>query len=362
MFTSKSLKSLKLSFKDLSAFKLHPETMKLIESQGKEIEYFELRCLAINSIDMMTSLTKLKSLKLNENFWPDDVRIEVISLAKNCPKLDTIEFDDLFFNDETSMLLALDTLFYEKRLTLKSLCFKEVKASNGFTDDFLRNLSLCQNLEEFQCQKTDLTQSSLDIIVRLPKLKKLTFHHIRMSSDTVRKFLRKLNKTNLECLIISNCSGFDDTAFQNLSELSFPKLQRLFIYRDCPTLGPEIENLIRQIIQNCPYLKSIQFFYNMSFIPGKENVKSQAQMVFKIIKESNVFICWQNELNWSFPSMNCKAMQTATEKCLKIEDLSVFEKYMKMKNDFLKWCNVNDNIDFNIAAKINFKSHYIDSM
>ena len=86
--------------------------MKLIESQGKEIEYFELRCLAINSIDMMTSLTKLKSLKLNENFWADDVQIEVISLAKNCPKLDTIEFDDLFFNDETSMLLALDTLFY----------------------------------------------------------------------------------------------------------------------------------------------------------------------------------------------------------------------------------------------------------
>ena len=110
--SSKNLKSLKLSFKDLSAFKLHPETMKLIESQGKEIEYFELRCLAINSIDMMTSLTKLKSLKLNENFWADDVQIEVISLAKNCPKLDTIEFDDLFFNDETSMLLASDTLFY----------------------------------------------------------------------------------------------------------------------------------------------------------------------------------------------------------------------------------------------------------
>ena len=75
-----------------------------------------------------------------------------------------------------------------------------------------------------------------------------------MSSDTMRKFLRKLNKTNLECLFISNCSGFDEIAFQDLSELSFPKLERLFIYRDCPTLGPKIENLVRQIIQNCPYL------------------------------------------------------------------------------------------------------------
>ena len=35
--SSKNLKSLKLSFKDLSAFKLHPETMKLIESRAKKL-------------------------------------------------------------------------------------------------------------------------------------------------------------------------------------------------------------------------------------------------------------------------------------------------------------------------------------
>ena len=86
------------------------------------------------------------------------------------------------------------------------------------------------------------------------------------------------------------------------------------------------------------------------------------QMVFKIIKESNVFICWQNKFkNWSFPSMNCKAMQTAAERYLLIKNLSVFEKYMKMKNDCEKWCRLNDNIDFDIASKMNFESHYSDS-
>ena len=81
-------------------------------------------------------------------------------------------------------------------------------------------------------------------------------------------------------------------------------------------------------------------------------------MVFKIIKELNVLICWQNKVNWSFPGVNCKAMQFAAETYLQKKDLSAFKKYMTMKNDFIKWCNINDDIDVDIASKINIKSLY----
>ena len=334
MKSSKNLKSLKLSVTGYYRAYLSPETLKLIETQSQEIEHFELSWVNMSSIDMVTSFTKLKCLRLNQIDWREFSPNAVISLAKNCPKLDTIEFDDIRSHDKTSTFLAFDTFFHEKQSILKSVCFKKVLVNSVPTDEFLRNLSLCHNLEEFQSQKTYLTQTGLDIISTLPNLKKLIFHDISITSKTMRHFLKNLNKTNLECLFISKCSGFDEYSFKDLSNLSFPKLERLFIYKDTVTPGLGIDFLVKQIIQNSPCIKSIQFNDNIEF---EENLTND--FVTETTKQSKVLVSWQQKENWTLAGMT---KQWRVEKYLKEHEGSVFEKYMEMKKEFVKWCQIND--------------------
>ena len=288
----------------------------------------------MSSINMITNFTELKSLKLHQIDWTEFNSQDVILLAKNCPKLDTIEFDDIRSHDKSSTFLAFDTFFHEKQSTLKRVCFKKVLVNSVPTDEFLRNLSLCQNLEEFQSQKTYLTQSGLDIISTLPNLKKLIFHDISITSKTMRNFLKNLNKINLECLFISKCSGLDEYAFKDLSELTFPKLERLFIYKDSVTPGLKIDVLVKQIIQNCPCIKSIQFNENIEF---EENLTND--FVTEITKQSNVFVSWQEKENWTLTGM---AKQWRVEKYLKDHETYVSERYMELKREFVKWCKMND--------------------
>ena len=255
--SSNNLKSLCLAVTyPAQGFQVNPETMKSIETNGKEIEHLELSWIGMSSINMITSLAKLKSLK-----FYGIKSIDVVSLAKDCPKLDTIEFGNINARDKTSTLIAFDTFFQEKQLTLRKFCFKRVIVDSISTDEFLRNLNLCQNLEELQCRTTDLTQSSLDIIAQLPNLKRLTFINIWITSETMRNFLQKLNKNNLECLSISHCLGFDQNAFNDLLELTFPRLKSLQFSSETEIPGFKINSFVRKIFKSYPCIKTIEFYY-----------------------------------------------------------------------------------------------------
>ena len=255
--SSNNLKSLCLAVTyPAPGFRLNPETMESIETNGKEIEHLVLSWIGMSSINMITSLAKLKSLKFN-----GIKSIDVVSLAKDCPKLDTIEFGNINARDKTSTLIAFDTFFQEKQLTLRKFCFKRVIVDSISTDEFLRNLNLCQNLEELQCRTTDLAQSSLDIIAHLPNLKRLTFVNIWITSETMRNFLQKLNKNNLECLSISHCLGFDQNAFNDLLELTFPKLKSLQFSSETEIPGFKINSFVRKIFKSYPCIKTIEFYY-----------------------------------------------------------------------------------------------------
>ena len=87
-------------------------------------------------------------------------------------------------------------------------------------------------------------------------------------------------------------------------------------------------------LQNCPCIKSIQFNDN---IECEENLTND--FVTETTKHLNVIVSWQEKENWTLTGM---AKQWRVEKYLKDHETSMFEKYMELKTEFVKWCKIND--------------------
>ena len=238
---------------------LKTETWDCLIQHGKELQHFELGFLKEIPFGNFKNLKKLKSLTMKRVKFADFKPNDLMSLAKNCTNLEILKIDvyDRPEVDLASMNQAFNIFFMERQSTLKSF----TRAYTFFTN-MLTNLSLCQNLEEFECNRELLFLDDLDMIYALPNLKKLIFDRI-FFNDSISTYLEKLNKKNLECLIISNCRGFDKSFFTNMPRLCFPKLKTLFI--DFPKEIFDrldqtfvLDTLMRRLTRTIPTLESIQ--------------------------------------------------------------------------------------------------------
>ena len=138
------------------------------------------------------------------------------------------------------------------------------------------------------------------------------------------------------------------------NEARFPMLERLCI-EEAEQYGENIEHVklfsdasLKSFLENSPCLKSIHFV-GKYFEHDIWNISNQ--LLFKIIKESNVYINfgkirigydYKVGLVLSTKDKNQKR-QLSLEQYLLDHDMSVFNKYQKMKDDFYIWFKERSN-------------------
>ena len=257
----------------------------------------------------------LKCLKLNVDYLCKIPPEFISKIASNCCKLETIELKNYSTKDQHRIQEAFHTFFKNRKETLKSLIILPDEYEEP--TNILKNLNLCQNLEEFSanCHKCVVTQ--LPNISEMFNMKRLMFARVNRPKT------------------------FQDI-YDLLNETRFPLLERLCIQTVKETYGENLEGIkfktekfVESLLKNSPFLKSIHFLgYNVWDVSN--------EFLFQVIKNSNVYVNFGKiEIAYDYKvglilsdRYKRNARQLSLEQYLLDHDISVFDKYQKMKAEF----------------------------
>ena len=296
-------------------------------TKARNIEQLELLSnykIDFESFMKIADLKTLKCLKLSVDYRCEIPPEFISKIADHGCKLETIELKNYSTNDPHKMEEAFDKFFENRSNTLRNfiiLLDKYEKPTN-----ILKNMTLCQNLEEFSatCHKCVIKQ--LPNISEMLIIKRLMFARVNMPKT-----------------------------FHDITDLlkkgRFPLLERLCIQTVNEKYGENLEGIkfktgefLESLLKNSPFLKSIHFLgYNVWDVSN--------EFLFKIIKNTNIYI------NFGKVTIDydCKvglilsdkykrnARQLSMEQYLLDHDISVFDKYQKMKADFSIWFEEKSN-------------------
>ena len=278
----------------------------LFASQGRQLEGLELNKYS-NSI---SRLSNLKSLKMSRHSVFSKCE-DLVDIAKSCSYLENIHFDEIadpHWCSKMSYTLncALGRGFHDffllRKDSLKSVTFENF---DGLSDldcprfqyrrgkrepSFLKNMSLCANLEELKILDASfLLDEGMRIISNLPKLKRLDLTNLgnltynendkimelsdapsrierrdeflQVKPKSIDVLFSKLNTHKLKFLSITYCDIITDEDIETLAKKDCPKLEQLVLDR-CPNL--KLKNCtLKNLIKNCPSLQSIQLHWRM---------------------------------------------------------------------------------------------------
>ena len=152
----------------------HKETFELLKKYSNRFVNlkFDYDFQSILRKDEYLEFTKMPNLKCFQVQDMDFGRLTfqevLIPLAVNCKKLENIEFRRLYSFEFDS--LAFDVLFEGRKETLKRIslvCFSSIN------QNILRNLFLCQNIEDLILKGRFLIRDTFLSISQLSKLKRL---------------------------------------------------------------------------------------------------------------------------------------------------------------------------------------------
>ena len=303
---------------------------KIVESltKAKGIKHLEIlnsyygyKPFDVKLLMNIADIKNLKTLRLNLSKQGIDADfIKKISLS--CSNLETIELSNYAWKDP-GMQIAFDKLFKERKETLKSFILLQWSYDDE-NMNILRNLSLCQNLEELSLKNHDYVLQQLPTIVKLSKIKRLMFR----CGENPEIFKRLIEFFN---------------------EARFPLLERLCI----ADIGENVKHVklvsdapLKSLLQNSPALKSIHF---LDFDYDIWNLSNK--LLFQIIKESNVYINFGKiKIGYDYKvglvlsaQENNQKRQLSLEQFLLDHDMTVFNKYQKMKDDFHIWFKERSN-------------------
>ena len=268
----------------------------------------------------IAGMKNLKTLKLDLRKGIDADFIEKMSVS--CCNLETIELN-ISLEDPDGIQIAFDKLFKERKETLKSFILLQWSYDDE-NMNILRNLSLCQNLEELSLKNHDYVLQQLPTIVKMSKIKRLMFR----CGENPEIFKRLIEFFN---------------------EARFPLLERLCI----ADIGENVKHVklvsdapLKSLLQNSPALKSIHF---LDFDYDIWNLSNK--LLFQIIKESNVYINFGKiKIGYDYKvglvlsaQENNQKRQLSLEQFLLDHDMTVFNKYQKMKDDFHIWFKERSN-------------------
>ena len=128
-----------------------------------------------------------------------------------------------------------------------------------------------------------------------------------------------MNGKNLQCLVLSDCIGFDKSAFEELSKQHFPELEALYISRK--SIIENSEEIIKKLVQNCPRLNHIHLKGGFSNIPNS--------FLLDMLKDFNVRITIEGKVLSSGKKYISK--RKSFEAYLKKHDFQLYEKYKEME-------------------------------
>ena len=316
----------------------HSTCKKIVDclTEAESITHLEILdgCEGFDSKLLMkiADMKNLKTLRLNLrskfslNKGIDFEFIEKISV--NCINLETIELNNFNLDNPHEIQIAFDKFFKERKDTLKSF----ILSQSTYDEDnvnILRNLSLCENLEELSTDNHDYVLTQLPKIAKMHKIKRLMLTW----SDNPERFERLINFFN---------------------EARFPMLERLSI-EEVKHNGENIEQVqlfsdasLKSFLEKSPSLKSIHFL-GINFEHDIWNISNE--LLFQIIKDSNIFInfgkikiAYDSKIGMvlSAKDKNQKR-QLSLEQYLLDHDMSVFNKYQKMKAEFSIWFKERSN-------------------
>ena len=217
---------------------LSPE---VVSAFGSDLEHLELDCVTMTD-ELSKAISVQKKLKTLK-FYPSTRQSnQLVTIAKNCIELENVTFYSIGFSNEyKDVVPAYDTFFEERSSTLKHLeitsIYKPGKTFYQEQDRFLKNLSLCQNLEMLQTGTccSMLTNYGLGIITKLTNLRKLYLYNLGPAATEINSLLEKSNLQNVEHIIVSGSNNVTEDFFINLINKKSSNLKQVYIY-ECPNL------------------------------------------------------------------------------------------------------------------------------
>ena len=157
-----------------------------------------------------------------------------------------------------------------------------------------------------------------------PNMEELYFHCYRKRSPLKIEFGQAMPKLTYLAL-----SSIDVEMLSVFSTQSFPLLERLFFKRGYGAPTPDGQ-VIYNILENCPNLKSIRL---ASFeLSDPNSVSKWHSFLLEIYKVFNAYIDIYRHDDY-----HQRAPLKMFEDYLEKTDLVTFEKYKKMKADYLDW-------------------------
>ena len=154
---------------------------KIVESltKAKGIKHLEIlnsyygyKPFDVKLLMNIADIKNLKTLRLNLSMGIDADFIKKISVS--CSNLETIELSNYEWKDP-GMQIAFDKLFKERKETLKSFILLNCFSGDNVNCNILRNLCLCQNLEELSVDHQHCVIQQLSKIAEMCKIKRLMF-------------------------------------------------------------------------------------------------------------------------------------------------------------------------------------------
>ena len=223
---------------------LSEKTSNFLLAHGQKLEHLELKYLHLEKANTreLAKFTELKSLLFkhgHDSSQKDDLK----AIANNCKRLESINFEQLVsFDSKDETAKGLHYFFEERKNSLKCLTIES--SYNVYSDFFLKNLPLCENMESVRILEAQfLSDYGLDIISQLPKLQtlelgklknfegisKYEYKHLMETPIDLNKFFGQMNTDNLCTLKFFDSPIVTEENFKALSVNGCPKLEKLIL-------------------------------------------------------------------------------------------------------------------------------------
>ena len=331
------LKSLKIDYNDnlnKGLLTLSPgvtETLKL----AINLQCFEAK-FVILSQDLLDEICKMKSLK--SIFVPySNGSINPEFVTKMAFSQNPIEsFYAHIYGNKKSISDAIKTLYTEKKNTMKTLDTFELRDQFG-SDQIdhkkctpLPNYNLCKNIRHIF---ETLHDHDLALISDLPNLEKLSIKQIINDVGYLKAF-HHMNLSNLKYLFLQVKTKTDyDDFFEELSNVPFPSLKRLFVRNEFQAFKedvvPVIEYTLQRLIKNVPTLTSIILKAHSNFA-----TKISHQFMFKMLKDEDVIIITDNTVTYRTTDKS----QRKVEKFFEKKGSAIHSKWISMATEYSEQC------------------------
>ena len=331
----KNLKSIKvISSRGVEKYPFCHDSIESIRTLANNIQHLELHKVPMNM--ELTEIAKLRTLKTLKIFSTGRSGIVlpkfIIAISLNCELLETFSLNNIWCrgNYIDTHKEAFDTLFKERKNTLKSLTLCGEAMHDVLFWNLFSHLNLCQNLEKLTIKNIHLEHSDVLSMVELPKLKSLQL--VGLQGHLFLLF-RGLQTPFLRHLILRNCYSTRNTSkvdfIHVLAEVKFPVLERLFLKINNCYIS---ETTLSGIIHNSPKLKSIHL--------QEMVVDISLEWFSEIFASGNIFIMFERLLQTTNQEYSVES-EKISKSFLKQVSGNVLNNYHDMERRFLKWCEMN---------------------